>query len=60
MSKSVRESQIVVSISQPLRDELAVLAAKEGRSLAGFVRRRLVELAARRLTKRKSNEAPIP
>jgi hypothetical protein len=54
MAKALRETQVVIRISQPLRDELAAVAAEEGRTLAGFVRRRLVEFAAQRMTERKS------
>jgi hypothetical protein len=52
MAKALRETQVVIRISQPLRDELAAVAAEEGRTLAGYVRRRLVDICARRLRER--------
>ena len=52
MAKSLREKQVVIRISGPLQDELAAIAAQEGRTLAGFVRKLLVDLAAQRLTER--------
>jgi hypothetical protein len=58
MPKALRETQVVIRISAPLRDELTVAALEEGRTLAGFVRRQMVDLCARRMTEgRKSDEA---
>jgi hypothetical protein len=57
MAKALREKQVVIRISAPLQNELAVAAQEEGRTLAGYVRRLLVDLCARRMTERTSNEA---
>jgi hypothetical protein len=56
MAKALREKQVVIRISAPLQDELAAVAAEEGRTLAGFVRRLLVDLCAQRLAERVSDE----
>jgi hypothetical protein len=57
MAKALRETQVVIRISQPLRDELAAVAAEEGRTLAGFVRRLLVDIAAQRMVEKGTPDA---
>jgi hypothetical protein len=52
MAKTSREARIIVRVSQPLQDELTAAAQEEGRTLAGFVRRYLVDLAAQRMTEK--------
>jgi hypothetical protein len=56
MAKALREKQVVIRISAPLQDELAAIAAEEGRTLAGYVRRLLVDLCARRMIERTPRE----
>lgn len=55
MAKALRETQVVIRISAPLRDELTVAALQEGRTLAGFVRRQLVDLCAQRMVERNTD-----
>lgn len=55
MAKALREKQVVIRISAPLQDEIAAIAAQEGRTLAGYVRRLLVDVAAQRMTERNAD-----
>jgi hypothetical protein len=58
VAKNLRENQVVIRISGPLQDEIAAVAAEEGRTLAGYVRRVLVDIAAARMIER-NEDAPI-
>ena len=51
------KSQVVIRISQPLQDEITAVAAEEGRTLAGYVRRVLVDIAAARMIERNHDGA---
>jgi len=55
MAKALRETKVVIRISAPLRDELTVAALQEGRTLASFVRRQLVDLCAQRMVERNTD-----
>jgi len=56
MAKALREKQVVIRISAPLQIELTLAALEEGRTLAGYVRRLLVDLCARRMIERTPRE----
>jgi hypothetical protein len=58
MSKKIRDAQIVVRISRPLRAALEDEAMADGdRGLSGIVRKILVDHAARRINERAGADA---
>jgi len=52
MSKHLRDDQITLRLSRPLREELEKAAQAEGSRITGLIRKILIEHAAQRMSGR--------
>jgi len=57
MRRTKRDARITIRLAEPLRQELAAEADQDGRTLAEYVRRLLVDVAVQRLAEREQEAA---
>jgi predicted DNA binding CopG/RHH family protein len=57
MRRTKRDARITIRLAEPLRQELAAEADQDGRTLAEYVRRLLVDVAVERLAEREQAAA---